>query len=179
MHLRGRWSCDTIHWSVPINIYEIKQKKHLILLPGLSMHLYLYISRLTLSFISVVGQGGKCHILNQLLELLIACHKVCLTVYLHKKTKKPNKNKTPPERQKITFLRKRKKKKRRRTRRRWLMNPCTSGLTSTITAALSPTNTPIRPSLALRPSSLFALLQPSFWACSCSHVSAWTIAKLH
>lgn len=49
------------------------------------MHPYLYISRLTLSFISEVGQGGKCHILNQLLELLIACHKVCLTVHLHQK----------------------------------------------------------------------------------------------
>lgn len=54
-----------------------------------------------------------------------------------------------------------------------IMNPCTTGLTSTMTAALSPTNRPIRPSLALRPSSLFALVQPSFWACSFSQLSAW------
>lgn len=54
-----------------------------------------------------------------------------------------------------------------------VINPSVTGPTSTMTAALSLMNRPIRPSLALRPSSLFALFQPSFWACSCSQVSAW------
>lgn len=47
------------------------------------MGLYLYISCLALAFLPVVSQGGKCHILYQLLELLIAGNKICLTVYLY------------------------------------------------------------------------------------------------
>lgn len=47
------------------------------------MELYLYISCLALAFFPVVSQGGKCHILNQLLESLIAGNKICLTVNLH------------------------------------------------------------------------------------------------
>lgn len=45
-------------------------------------------------------------------------------------------------------------------------------LTSTMTASWSRFNTPMRPWSVLRPSSLLALLQPSFRACSWSHGSA-------
>lgn len=45
--------------------------------------IYLYVSILTLSFIPMVIQSSKCHILHQLLELLIVGNEVCLTVYLH------------------------------------------------------------------------------------------------
>lgn len=41
-----------------------------------------------------------------------------------------------------------------------------------MTAALSFVRRPISPSVALRPSNLLALLQPSFWACSWSQFSA-------
>lgn len=58
---------------------------HLFLPLALSILLYLHISWLMLSFIPVVSQGGKRYIVNQLLEPLIACHKVCLTVHLHER----------------------------------------------------------------------------------------------
>ena len=43
---------------------------------------YLHISCLAWSYIPMVIQSGECNILNQLLELLIAGNKICLTVNL-------------------------------------------------------------------------------------------------
>ena len=57
----------------------------------LSMGSYLHISCLSLAFFLVVSQGGKGHIFNQLLELLIAGNKICLTVNLYQ-TDKMNDN---------------------------------------------------------------------------------------
>lgn len=55
------------------------------------MGLYLHISCLALSYILMVSQSGECNILNQLLELLIAGNKICLTVNLDQTdTKKAN-----------------------------------------------------------------------------------------
>lgn len=50
--------------------------------------------------------------------------------------------------------------------------------TSTMTAFLSCIRRPMSPSFARRPSSLLALLQPSFWACSFSQFSACNTAEL-
>lgn len=52
------------------------------------MWFYLHISALALCFIPVVSHGCKRHLLNQLLELLIAGNEVCLTVNLHQAHKK-------------------------------------------------------------------------------------------
>lgn len=46
------------------------------------MNPYLYVS--CLAFLLTVSQGGHRHVLNQLLELLIASHKICFTVNLYK-----------------------------------------------------------------------------------------------
>lgn len=59
--------------------------------PAVSVWFYLNVSWLALGFIPVVSQGGKRHILNQLLELLISGNKVCLTVNLHQTNQEKDK----------------------------------------------------------------------------------------
>lgn len=56
--------------------------------PALTVRLYLQISCLAFAFVLVMSQGGKCNIFYQLLELLIAGNKICLTVDLHQTDKR-------------------------------------------------------------------------------------------
>jgi hypothetical protein len=49
--------------------------------------------------------------------------------------------------------------------------------TSTNTAVFSSCSSPIRPSFVFLPWSLAALLQPSFWACLWSQISAYKLER--